>query len=369
MSDQDDGGPPDQQPKRPGRRPLLIIGLVTGLAVAAGGIYWVLTRNQETTDDAYTDGNAVALAPKVPGYVVALNIDDNVFVHAGAVLLRIEPNDYQASRDQAAASVAVADAQLAAARANLDIARATYPAKLAQAEAQLVQARANAFQTRQTYQRQRNVDVRATTQESIDTASAQAKSSDAQVAFDQAQVEIAGLVRQNVAQAVAQVAQSEAEAERARAQLALAELNLSYTVLRAPQDGWITRRNVNLGSYLQAGTTIASLVSPRIWVVANFKENQLNRMRPGQPVDIEIDAYPDLSLRGHVDSLQMGSGSRFSAFPAENATGNYVKIVQRVPVKIVIDSGLDPNLPLPLGLSVEPTVMLKESAEPTVQRK
>jgi len=330
--------------------------------VVAGVGYWFLTRNQVTTDDAYTDGNAIPIAAKVAGYVVALNFDDNTYVHAGDVLLRIQPDDYLVQRDQAEAAVAVAEAQLAGAKANLQIAEATYPAKLAQAQAQLAQARANAFQMQATYRRQHNVDVRATTQESIDTASAQAQSADAQVAYDQAQVQIAALVSQNIDQAAAQLRQSEAEAERARAQLAQAELNLSYTQVVAPQDGWIARRNVNLGNYLTVGTPLTSIVAPQIWVVANFKENQLNRMRPGQRVDIDVDAYPGLHLVGHVQSLQMGSGSRFSAFPAENATGNYVKIVQRVPVKILIDSGLDPALPLPLGLSVEPTVRLTTSA-------
>jgi membrane fusion protein (multidrug efflux system) len=116
---------------------------------------------------------------------------------------------------------------------------------------------------------------------------------------------------------------------------------------------------VEQGNYVQQGQQIFSIVSPDVWITANFKENQLSRMRPGQHVDISVDAYPGLKLTGHVDSVQLGSGSKFTAFPPENATGNYVKIVQRVPVKIVIDSGLDPNIPLPLGISVEPTVTLK----------
>ena len=124
-------------------------------------------------------------------------------------------------------------------------------------------------------------------------------------------------------------------------------------------DGWVTKRNVDLGSYLQPGQSLFSLVSTQVWVTANFKESQLTDMRPGQHVTINLDAYPGMKLDGHVDSIQMGSGSRFTAFPAENATGNYVKIVQRVPVKIVIDRGLDPKLPLPLGLSVDPEVDLK----------
>ena len=154
--------------------------------------------------------------------------------------------------------------------------------------------------------------------------------------------------------------QLEAQVALARAQLDQAELNLSWTKVVAPKDGWITKRNIEQGNYVQAGQSVLSLVTPDIWVTANFKESQLGRMRPGQQVDISVDAYPELKLKGHMDSIQLGSGSRFTAFPPENATGNFVKIVQRVPVKIVIDSGMDPNLPLPLGVSVEPTVQLSE---------
>ncbi|WP_146742533.1 HlyD family secretion protein, partial [Lonsdalea quercina] len=138
-----------------------------------------------------------------------------------------------------------------------------------------------------------------------------------------------------------------------------ANLNLSYTEVRAPYDGFITRRNVQVGSLVQPGTALFSLVSPNTWITANFKESQLERMRPGNKVEITVDAWPKMKLEGHIDSIQMGSGSRFSAFPAENATGNYVKIVQRVPVKIIIDKGLDPERPLPVGLSVEPKVTVK----------
>jgi membrane fusion protein (multidrug efflux system) len=144
----------------------------------------------------------------------------------------------------------------------------------------------------------------------------------------------------------------------ARAQLDQAMLNLSWTRVTAPQDGWITKRNVEQGNYLQAGQSVLAIVTPELWITANFKESQLDRMRPGQKVDIGIDAYPHLKLVGHVDSIQLGSGSRFTAFPPENATGNYVKIVQRIPVKILIDAGLDPALPLPLGISAVPTVHL-----------
>ena len=174
--------------------------------------------------------------------------------------------------------------------------------------------------------------------------------------MDQAQAAVrqAELVPQYIGEAEAQVRQLEAQVALAHAQLEQAMLNLSWTKVTAPQDGWITKRNVEQGNYVQAGQSVLSIVTPDIWITANFKESQLDRMRPGQKVDIGIDAYPHLKLTGHVDSIQLGSGSRFTAFPPENATGNFVKIVQRVPVKILIDHGLDPALPLPLGLSACP---------------
>ena len=150
--------------------------------------------------------------------------------------------------------------------------------------------------------------------------------------------------------------QLKGQVEQAQARLDQALLNLSWTVVTAPQDGWITKRNVDVGDYVTVGQQIFSIVTPEVWITANFKESQLDRMRPGQPATIKLDAYPHLDLRGHVDSIQLGSGSKFTAFPPENATGNFIKIVQRVPVKIVIDKGLDPNLPLPLGISAVPTV-------------
>ena len=147
--------------------------------------------------------------------------------------------------------------------------------------------------------------------------------------------------------------------DQAKAQFETSELNLSWTEVRAPFDGFVTKRNAQTGTLVQAGTALFSLVSPQIWVTANFKESQLERMRPGNKVTVTVDAWPDMELEGHIDSIQQGSGSKFSAFPSENATGNFVKIVQRVPVKIVIDKGLDASRPLPLGLSVEPKVTLE----------
>jgi membrane fusion protein, multidrug efflux system len=345
--------------KKPGKKPLVILAVVV-LVLAIGAIvWWLMTRNQESTDDAYTDGDAVTIAPKVSGYVVAMNIDDNRFVHKGDLMIRIDPRDFQAQVDQANAQLGLAQAQLQSAERQLDVARVQYPAQLAEAQAQEQTARANLAQASAAYARQKSVDIRATSQQNIDSATAQQKSAQASVAQARAQVRTASLVPQQIATVLANVEEKRQQVRQAEAQLETANLNLGYTELRAPADGWITKRNVQYGTFLQAGTSILTLVTTRQWVTANFKESQLERMRPGDKVDIEVDAYPNMKLHGHVDSIQLGSGARFSAFPAENATGNFVKIVQRVPVKIVIDDGLKPETSLPLGLSVVPTVMLK----------
>ncbi len=355
----DDGDGQEDKDKKLGKKPLIILAVVVALIVIGALIWWLLTRNQVSTDDAYTDGDAVMIAPKVSGYVVELNIGDNKFVHKGDLLIRIDPRDYQAQFDQASAQVGLAQAQLSAAEVQLQTARVQFPAQLVQAKAQEQSALASLAQARASYRRQRNVDARATSQQNIDTATAQLKDAQAQVAQARAQVEMASLVPQRIAQAQAAVEERRQQVRQAQAQMEAARLNLSYTELRAPADGWVTKRNVQKGKFLQAGGSLFTLVTAQLSVTANFKESQLERMQVGDQVEIDVDAYPDLKLRGHIDSIQLGSGSRFSAFPAENATGNFVKIVQRVPVKIVIDDGLDPYQPLPLGLSVVPTVMLK----------
>jgi membrane fusion protein, multidrug efflux system len=333
--------------------------LVAMVAAAAGSGYWYLTRNEVTTDDAYTDGHAVTIAPQISGTVVALDVTDNQRVKAGQVLIEIDPRSYLAARDQAAANLQVAEAQLDNARLRSETARTEYPARLAQAQAQLQAAEAARFKADADARRQLALPRQATSQQDIDTAMATRRSAEAQVAQAQAALQQADMVRQFIAESDAQVKRLAGQVALARAQLDQASLNLSWTKVTAPGQGWVTKRNVELGNYVQAGQAMMELVTPDVWVTANFKESQLARMQPGQRVDIRVDAYPDLKLTGHVDSIQLGSGERFSAFPAENATGNFVKIVQRVPVKIVIDNGLDPNRPLPLGISVLPTVHLR----------
>ena len=355
--------PPPEAPDEPAhprkRWPLIALAVAVLLAVIGGTIWWYLTKDQESTDDAYTDGRAVMIAPHVAGYVTVLAVNDNQRVHKGDLLVEIERRDYVAARDQAAGQLAAMQAQLQSAQIALDKARTTYPAQLAQAQGQLLQARGQAFQAEREYRRQHAIDREATSQQSIDASTASQQIAQGQVQQAEAQVRQAETVQDDIAQAAAQVEQLQGQVQQAQANLDQAEINLGYTRITAPQDGWITKRNVELGNYVAPGQQLFAIVSPERWVTANFKEGQLKRMRAGQKVAIEVDAYPDMKLEGHVDSIQQGSGTKFTAFPPENATGNFVKVVQRVPVKIVIDSGLDPDRPLPLGLSVVPTVSLK----------
>ncbi|PKH20908.1 multidrug export protein EmrA [Enterobacterales bacterium CwR94] len=347
------------QRKRPGKKPLVILAIVVVVMLVVALWYWLSTRNIETTDDAFTEGNAVTIAPKASGYVTQLRVTDNQRVKKGDLLVVIDPRDTAASTQQAEAQFALATAQLHQAEAQLALSKVQYPAQRDQALAQQARAEANLSNAEADYRRQRGVDPRATSQRNIDAASAQLRSARAEVQSAKAQVAVASQITLQIRQQETNVEARRSQVKQAQAQLDTAKLNASYTEVRAPYDGFITKRNVQMGSLVQAGSGLFSLVSPEIWITANFKETQLTRMKPGDRVEIEIDAWPDRKLEGHVDSIQMGSGSRFSAFPAENATGNFVKIVQRVPVKIVIDKGLDPNHPLPLGLSVAPTVTVE----------
>jgi membrane fusion protein (multidrug efflux system) len=342
-------------PKR-SRKPLIIVGIAVLVIGIVALIFWFLHRNETSTDDAYTDGNVVTMAPQVSGYVVNLYVDDNTHVRKGDLLVRIDPRDYASSQAQAEAQLAVALAQLKSAQDALRIARVQYPAQLSAAQAQQRAAEATFANALRQYQRQHAVNPLATTEESIDASTSQQLSSNAGVASARAQVRIASLVPEQIQQAADTVQERESQVKQAEAQLAQAKLNVGFTEIRAPSDGFITKRSVNVGDYLSTGTTMFLLVTPEVWVTANFKESQLGRMRVGDAVDMKLDAYKGYVLHGHVQSIQYGSGSRFSAFPVENATGNFVKIVQRIPVKIAIDRGLDPDDPLPLGLSVTPTV-------------
>ncbi|QNT77282.1 HlyD family secretion protein [Entomobacter blattae] len=340
------------------KKPFVKWGLMaTILIMVIGcGVYWWLTRYDVSTDDAFTAGRAVTIAPHVSGYVVSLEVNDNQFVHKGQVLLRIDPRDYQANYDNAKALLEQAQSQYFASQYSFLVAQKAFPGRLKLAQSQVEAAKAQLFKTQTDYKRQHSIARPATTQQDIDYSKAALDSAKAQLMQAEAQVMIDEPVKANIGNSQSQVSQQKGSLSAAQAQLALTNLNLEWTVVRAPHDGWVSRRNVEQGSFVNTGQALLSIVEPEVWVIANYKETQITHIRPGQKVTIKVDAYPFLKLEGHVDSLQLGTGATFSAFPPENATGNYVKIVQRVPVKILIDKGLDPKLPLALGLSVVPTV-------------
>jgi len=350
----------NDEPQKPRSKwPIFIAVIVIIIAIIAFIIYWLATENEVTTDDAYTDGSAISIASNVSGYATALYVSDNTYVHAGDLLLVIDPREDAAALAQAQANLSLAQSQLTSAEVDYQETQVRAPAQLAQAQAQLVQAQAQEFQTMRNYERETEVDQRATTGTDLDQAREQLRAAEASVKQAQAQVASASLVPQQLADAQSTIAQRQAQLAQAQANLTSAQTKLSYHEIRAPQDGWITERNVDLGTYVQTGQQVFYIVSPNVWVTANFKETQIGRMRAGQHVRMTVDAYPNLVLFGHIDSIQLGSGARFTAFPAENATGNFVKIVRRVPVKIDIDSAKNGNiLGLPLGISVEPTVDL-----------
>lgn len=341
--------------KKSARGKIILTVVILVLAVAVG-VYWFLTRNEVETDDAFTAGRAVTISPHVGGYVTELLVNDNQYVHKGQLLARIDPRDWKAARDKAAGVLEQAQAGFQASEMLRDVAALEFPGRLTQAQGNLAAAKAQALKAEADYKRQRSVERAATSQQDIDYARAALESAKAQVMEAQGAVQTATPVLPNINNTKIRVSQQEGQVKSAQADLDNAALNLEWTELRAPCDGWISQRNLERGNYVAAGQHVLSIVEPEVWVVANYKETQLTHIRPGQAVDVKVDAYPSLKLHGHVDSLQKGTGATFSAFPPENATGNYVKIVQRVPVKILIDDGLDPNLPLALGLSVVPVV-------------
>ena len=246
------------------KKPLIILAVVVVLLAIIGFIVWFAHRNQVSTDDAYTDGNVVTMVPKVGGYVVDLYVDDNTRVKKGDLLLRIDPRDYLTARAQAEAQLALARAQHESSRNALQIARVQYPAQFESAQAQQQAAAAALAQANSSYSRQHEVDRRATTQENIDAATSQQLSSAANLKSAKAQVEIASLIPEQLQQAGSTVEERSAGVQQAQAQLDQANLNLSYTELRAPSDGFITKRSVQLGSYLAAGDVVFLIVTPEV---------------------------------------------------------------------------------------------------------
>lgn len=313
-----------KSPRR--RRRLLIAGLVVlAIAVVAGGIYYWRSRFYESTDDAYVQGDPVNISARVAGNVVRVFVTDNQRVEQDELLVEVDPCDYQVRLAKTEASVRSAQADEQQGEADVEVARAQW--------------------TQQQQDLQRNEQLAgqgAVTEQTLEHSQAAARS--AQAALNAAEKRLASLHAKTV---------------EAQVDIRQARLQLSYTMIAAPTAGYVTRKNVEEGMYVTLGQPLLAIVPEAMYVVANFKETQLTHMRPGQPATVTVDAYPGFVFDAHVDSIQAGTGAAFSLFPPENATGNFVKVVQRVPVKIVFDEPLDPNHRLAIGMSVRPKVRIR----------
>jgi membrane fusion protein, multidrug efflux system len=348
--------PPVAEPRPPRlRRPIVMLAVaIVALVVIIGGVLWWLeARRFESTDDAFIDVHMTRIAPQVAGRVLRVAVDDNQVVKPGEPLLEIDPADYQTRLDQAAANQATAEANLAQAKAQQTVAQADTE----QARAQVGVAEANATNAANQLRRDQPLaEHQFVSRQQLDNDIANARSTAATLVATQKRQ---ASTEAQLAVAAAQVTAAEASVKAAAAQVAQAQLNLSYTKVAAVEAGRVARKNVATGDYVQVGQNLMALVPEAVWITANFKETQLDLMRAGQPVDIRVDACPDKTLRGHVDSFQPGSGAAFALLPPENATGNYVKVVQRVPVKIVFDDPPGPSCPLGPGMSVVPSVKVR----------
>jgi membrane fusion protein (multidrug efflux system) len=364
---------------------LIVGGMVVLVSLI---VIWRYYAVRESTDDAEIDGHVTPISARVGGTVVSLNFRDNQFVDEGAVLVQLDPKDYQVAVAHAEADLADAKASAEAAGVNVPIthistsnqlkyalaARTAAQRQVDAARARVAEAEANYVKVAKDLERmaelvrkdeisQQQYDSAVASEKSaqatVDAAYASMAAAESQVAQAEAAVRTAETAPQQVAMIKARHSAAIALVQRAEAALAQARLNLEYCTVRAPGAGIVSKRSAEVGQVVQPGQPLAALVLVRdIYVTANFKETELKNMRPGQQATIHVDAY-DRDLKGHVDSIGGATGARFSLLPPENATGNYVKVVQRVPVKIVFDSGQDPHHLLRPGMSVEPTVLTK----------
>jgi membrane fusion protein (multidrug efflux system) len=357
-----DGDDADDDDKKPSifKKPLfwVIAIAVVSVLVIGGVLYWLHARQYESTDDAFVDSHIVRLSPQVGGQLVQVANVDNRHVDAGTLLAVVQPTGPEAQLAEAQAGVKQAQAQYAQAEAQVEAARQTAVQNADQARSPVAAADKAALDLAR-YEALRRLDANAVAGQQLDQARANARQTAAQAAAAERQVQTA-LANVAVARRAATAARAGIDARRA--QVAQANVTLTDLRLRAPVSGQVVNRQVNLGSYVAPGTQLMAIIPDHLWITANFKETQLTLMKVGQPVAIQIDAFPDVKFIGHIDSVQRGAGQAFALLPPQNATGNYVKVVQRVPVRITFDikNGPDPrHYPIGPGMSVVPTVKVR----------
>jgi len=351
------------------KRKIRLVLIIAGILVLLIGIGWfayyeLVGKYHEETDDAYLQADAVTISPKVGGYVEEVLVKDNQDVAQGQALVRIDPRDYRAQTEQF-------EAQIASAHANADTVRAQIAEQesaVAEARAQLAAAQANAgFAANEVRRYAPLVDIGAENAETLSARRNQATQGAQQVAMQRAALASA---EKRIGTLRAQVRQAETQAGAAEAQLKAASVNLQSTTLSASIAGRVGDQTVRVGQFVQPGTRLMTLVPVgSLYITANFKETQIGRMRVGQPAHIEVDAMPGMELNGRVESVAPGTGAQFSLLPPQNATGNFTKIVQRVPVRIAVDATPDTRQLLLPGLSVKVEVETKGAKDQTKQLK
>ncbi|GAB6263519.1 HlyD family secretion protein [Photobacterium sp. R1] len=346
----------EQSSKKSSRLPL-IATLVLGVVAASAAGYWYgYGRYFQSTDNAYLQGEITNISPKIAGYIQETYVSDNELVEAGQLLATIDDRDYQAALEKAKANLAVTQAAVTNLKAQSQLQKTV----IRQSASQVDSAQAEVERAQQQAKRARSLLAKNySSQDEVDDASSHLKVSQAEFEAANANLQAA---RDQLQVLNSQKNQAEASVSEALAQVKQAELNLSYTHIYAPVDGIIGKRSLRLGLYVQPGMPLLSLVpTHEVWIEANFKETQLANIRQGQHVEVELDAYPGQTLEGIVDSFSPATGAKFALLPPENATGNFTKIVQRVPVKIVIPHPEQLNGQLLPGLSVITTIDTRAS--------
>ncbi|WP_431206265.1 HlyD family secretion protein [Bradyrhizobium betae] len=338
--------------------------LLTGAAIIAltgagwyGYDYWTIGQYLVSTDDAYVKADNTTIAPKVSGYLSRVLVADNEQVKAGQVLARIDDRDFRVALDQARADVQAANATIASKEAQLEVQQAVIKA----ARATLDVDQANLTFAAQ--DNKRYADLAASGSGSLQNAQqAQSRIASAQATLERDNANLASALKQ-IDLLKAEIVQARAAAARAEAVQHQAELNLGYTSVVSPIDGVVGNRSLRVGQFVQAGTQLMSIVPAEgAYVIANFKETQLTHVVPGQTVDIEVDMFPGQVVHGRVDSIAPASGQEFALLPPDNATGNFTKVVQRIPVKIALDAAHGAVIALRPGMSVIPTIATRSTA-------
>ncbi len=337
----------------------LIFILIVSIVGIGTWAYMMTNKGSESTDDASFEAHIVSICPKVSGYVIESNIKDNLLVKTGDVLITIDPKDYDIRLHSALANLQSLQAKLQTATEELATTKISAPSNTDSAQSQVDAMKANWEKTNLNLKRMQQLDDSARTQQELDDAVTAEESAKALWEEAKARLEATRTAPLQIATAESKVNELKAQVREAEAKVAATEKDWTDTKILAPIDGKVTKRSVEIGSYVQPGQQLFELVETKPWIVANFKETQITKMQQGQRAEIDIDAYPHHPIKGHVDSFQAGTGSRFSTFPPENATGNFVKIVQRIPVKIILDEPLDPSWEIGPGMSVTATVFTK----------